>query len=146
MLANTRRFPFADPRPGSIKLPYVPMILTYQGRSVSISGLLDTGATVNVLPYDLGIELGAVWEQQPAPLRLTGNLGGYEARNLIVSATVEPFAPVKLVFAWTHHRHVPVILGQMNFFLEFDVCFFGSQSVFDIAPKQKRDYKEKGFA
>jgi hypothetical protein len=115
------------------------MILTYQGLSGSISGLLDIGATVNVLPYDLGIELGAVWEQQPAPVRLTGNLGGYDARSLIVSATVESFTPVKLVFAWTQARHVPVILGQMNFFLEFDVYFFGSQGVFELAPKQKRE-------
>ena len=139
MQANRRRLPFADPRPGSIKLPFLPMILTYQGRSVSISGLLDTGATVNVLPYDLGMALGAVWEQLPTSVQLTGNLGGYEARSLIVSATVEPFTPVKLVFAWTQHRHVPVILGQMNFFREFDVYFFGSQSVFEIAPKQERD-------
>ncbi|GAK58775.1 hypothetical protein U27_05750 [Candidatus Vecturithrix granuli] len=139
MQTNTRRFPFTDPRPGSIKLPFLPMLLTYQGRSVSVSGLLDTGATVNVLPYDLGIQLGAVWDRLPAPVRLTGNLGGYEARSLIVSATVEPFAPVKLVFAWTQHRHVPVILGQMNFFREFDVYFFGSQTIFEIAPKQQPD-------
>ena len=26
--------------------------------------MLDSGATVNVLPYDLGVQSGAVWEQQ----------------------------------------------------------------------------------
>lgn len=139
MPTNARQFPFADPRPGSIQLPYVPIMLAYQGRSCSVLGLLDTGATVNVLPYNIGITLGVVWEQQPVPTRLTGNLGGYEARSVIVSAAIEPFAPVKLVFAWTQHRQVPVILGQMNFFREFDVYFFGSQAVFEIAPKQEPD-------
>lgn len=137
MRTTARRFPFADPRPGTIQLPYVPIMLSYQGRSLSVVGLLDTGATVNVLPYDLGIKLGIVWEQQSVPTRLTGNLGGYEARSVIVSATIEPFAPVKLVFAWTQYRQVPLILGQMNFFREFDVYFFGSQTVFEIVPKQK---------
>ena len=139
MPANRQRLPFADPRIGSIKLPFLPLVLAYQGQSVSVTGLLDTGATVNVLPYDLGIQLGAVWDQFPVSVRLTGNLGGYEARSLIVSATVQPFAPVKLVFAWTQHRQVPVILGQMNFFREFDVYFFGSQTVFEIVPKQEPD-------
>jgi hypothetical protein len=26
--------------------------------------LLDTGASVNVLPYEVGLQLGAVWENQ----------------------------------------------------------------------------------
>jgi hypothetical protein len=30
---------------------------------------------------------------------------------------------------------VPVIFGQMNFFLEFDVCFYRSQGVFDVRLK-----------
>ncbi|MEH2216266.1 MAG: hypothetical protein V7K72_03830 [Nostoc sp.] len=40
-------------------LPYLPLILTYENRSVSVSGLLDTGSTVNVLPYEIGLRLGA---------------------------------------------------------------------------------------
>jgi len=35
-------------------LPYLPLTLNYQDTSLSVSGLLDTGATVNVLPYDIG--------------------------------------------------------------------------------------------
>lgn len=44
--------------------PYLPLTLIYQQSSAIASGLLDTGASVNVLPYPVGVELGYVWEQQ----------------------------------------------------------------------------------
>jgi hypothetical protein len=99
---------------------------------------MDTGAAVNVLPYRIGLRLGAVWERQPTPVQLTGNLSQHEARVLIVSAAVGEFPPVRLAFAWTRADNIPLILGQVNFFLEFDVCFFRSQNVFDVKPKNSR--------
>lgn len=90
---------------------------------------------VNVLPYGVGIDLGAVWDQQTTALRLTGNLARFEARALVVSANVGAFAPVQLVFAWTQAPDVPVLLGQVNFFMEFDVCFSRSRLAFEIRPK-----------
>jgi hypothetical protein len=77
-------------------LAYLPLTLSHQGTSLSVSGLLDTGATANVAE----------------------------------------FPPVRLAFAWTQARDVPLILGQANFFLEFDVCFFRSRMMFEIAPKE----------
>jgi hypothetical protein len=48
-----------DPNMGALStLPYLPLTLTYQNRSLNISGLLDTGASVNVLPYEVGLRLG----------------------------------------------------------------------------------------
>ena len=90
MMHDSERYPFipADSTLGEASLqPYLPLTLTYQGRLVSTSGLLDTGSTVNVLPYQVGADLGAIWEQQMTPLQLTGNLARYEARALVVSAT-----------------------------------------------------------
>ncbi|MEL6320047.1 MAG: retroviral-like aspartic protease, partial [Cyanobacteria bacterium J06626_14] len=43
-------------------LPQLNLSLTYQGVSTEVLALLDTGASVNVLPYRVGIQLGAVWE------------------------------------------------------------------------------------
>ena len=139
MTVEAQRFSFTeiDKSLGAASsLPYLPFTLSYQDTSLSVSGLLDTGATVNVLPYDIGRQLGAVWDQQTTPVHLTGNLARLEARALIVSATVGEFAPVRLAFAWTRANNVPLILGQVNFFLEFDVCFFRSQKVFEIKPKE----------
>ncbi len=139
MLAKARRFPFTESEKSlgvASNLPYLPLVLSYRGTSLSVSGLLDTGATVNVLPYDIGRQLGAVWDQQTTPVHLTGNLARFEARVLIVSTTVGKFAPVRIAFAWTRANNVPLILGQVNFFLEFDVCFFRSQKIFEVRPKE----------
>lgn len=137
-MADALQFPFTIMNQAlgdTSSLPLLPLTLTHQQRDLSSMGLLDTGAMVNVLPYQVGLQLGAVWEQQTIPVRLTGNLARYEARGLIVSAIVASFATVRLAFAWAATNDVPIILGQTNFFREFDVCFFRSRSIFEIKPK-----------
>jgi len=115
-------------------LPQLPISLTYRGLSVEVLALLDTGASVNVLPYRVGIQLGATWEEQTTSVILAGNLASVEARGLLVSAQIGDFDPVRLVFAWSLSDDVPLLLGRMNFFLEFDVCFYRSQLVFEVRP------------
>jgi hypothetical protein len=136
--SEPRRYPFksADSRFGEASLrPMLPLNLRYKQRSLEAEGLLDTGAMVNVLPYQLGTELGAQWDEQTVPVRLTGNLAQYEARVLLLSATVEMFPTVQLAFVWTQSPEAPLLLGQVNFFLEFDVCFYRSQLAFEVRPK-----------
>jgi hypothetical protein len=116
-------------------VPKMPLILTYRNSSIDILALLDTGASVNVLPYSLGIQLGAVWEEQTMAVTLAGNLASIEARGLLVSARIAELDPVRLVFAWSRSDNVPLLLGRMNFFLEFDVCFYRSQLIFEVRPK-----------
>ena len=118
-------------------MPILPLTLEYNGANLEASGLLDTGATVNVLPYRFGLELGADWEEQTTLLRLSGNLANYEARGLILTAKVADFAPVRLAFAWSKSDNVPVLLGQVNFFVEFDVCFYGARKIFEVTEKLK---------
>lgn len=124
----------ADNLPTSL-MPRLPMLLSRGDHSVEVTGLLDTGAAVSVLPYRVGLALGAVWEDQTIPVSLVGSLGQFEARALMVMAShpqITGDADVPLVFAWTQAENVPVIFGQMNFFLEFDVCFYRSQSMFEV--------------
>ena len=116
-------------------MPLLPLTLSHGKREVTVSGLLDTGAAVNVLPYSLGEQLGFVWEQQKTAIVLSGNLARLPARGIVVSATIAPFTPVRLAFAWTHTDNVRLLLGQANFFMEFDVCFFRSRSEFELKPK-----------
>jgi hypothetical protein len=121
-------FPFLDHEP----LPKIPVALSFQGSAVSAEALLDSGATINVLPYDLGLQLGAVWEQQTLRLPLAGNLASVEARGVFVSVQVGNLDVVRLAFAWTASSQVPLILGQTNFFQEFDVCFIRSQQTIEV--------------
>jgi hypothetical protein len=116
-------------------LPRLPLSLTYRDTSMEVVALLDTGASVNVLPYSLGVQLGAIWEEQTTSVILAGNLAAVEARGLLVSAQISDFAPVRLVFAWSASDDAPFLLGRMNFFLQFDVCFYRSQLTFEVRPK-----------
>lgn len=119
-------------------MPRLALTLNHGQRSVDVIGLLDTGAAVNVLPYSSGLALGADWLQQTVSVPLTGSLGRVEARALVVWAShpqLTHHGPVRLVFAWTQVEDVPVIFGQANFFLEFDVCFFRAQVAFEVRTK-----------
>jgi hypothetical protein len=121
------RFPYtaARTRNGEALLrPQVPVVLTYGGNSVEAVGLLDSGADVNVLPYRAGADLGAAWSDALPLVHLSGNLARVEARGIILDAAIGEFPPVRLAFAWTRAEDVPLFLGQVNFFAEFDVCFF----------------------
>ncbi|NCC36505.1 MAG: retroviral-like aspartic protease [Chloroflexia bacterium] len=138
-MMTAARFPYiaSDPtRPDSSLMPSVPLLLTHDQRTMTFMGLLDSGATVNVLPYHIGVALGLVWEQHPIPVQLTGNLAQAPARAVVLHGTITPFAPVRLAFAWTQLNEVPLLLGQVNFFLAFDVCFFRTQAIIELRPKQ----------
>ncbi len=139
-MISAKQFPYisADATLGEAAFrAYMPITLTHQQSSTTASALLDTGATVNVLPYGLGLELGYAWERQTTTLNLTGNLAQYEARVVVLQASIGQFEPTQLVFAWTQAVQVPLILGQVNFFMEFDVCFYRSQLYFAVSPKKK---------
>jgi hypothetical protein len=97
--------------------------------------LVDSGSDVNVLPWSVGNALGATWDLRKATLRLGGTLAGTPAMPLLVMARIADFAPVRLAFAWCRTEAVPVVLGQTNFFMELDVCFFRSRSEFSVVPK-----------
>jgi hypothetical protein len=84
--------------------PMLPLTLTYRGQSRSVSGLADTGADVNVLPFHIGIELGAVWDDYSTLVGLSGNLANYEARGILLSANIGEFPQSQLVFAWTQEK------------------------------------------
>jgi hypothetical protein len=116
-------------------LPQLPLSLTYRNSSLNVSALLDTGASVNVLPYSLGVQMGATWEEQTTSVSLSGNLATVEARGLLLTAYIGNFEPARLVFAWSLSDDVPLLLGRMNFFLEFDVCFYRSQLILEVRPK-----------
>ena len=138
-MRNSQRFPFIERRNKAGQpnfFPCVPITLGYRDSVWEFFGLLDTGSSLNVLPYDVGLELGAVWEEQNLSIALASNLAPVEARGLAVVGQVGNFPPVRLAFAWAKSNDPPIILGQLNFFTEFDVCFYGSQLAFELSPKR----------
>lgn len=114
--------------------PMLPLTLVGQ-QTVVTSGLVDSGASINVLPFSIGAQLGLDWNAQTKAVELSGNLALVEARVVVVTMIIGRFAPVRQAFSWAKTDAVPVILGQVNFFMEFDVCFFRSRQIFEIRAK-----------
>jgi hypothetical protein len=59
MINNPARYSFisTDSTLGEASFkPFLPLTLNYKEKSQSVIGLLDTGAMVNVLHYQLGVE------------------------------------------------------------------------------------------
>lgn len=125
-MLNSQRFLFIENRDvfGDIDaVPILPLTLSYQNSVVNVSGLLDTKASINVLPYSVGIQLEAAWEELTTSVQLAGNLATVEAKGLILSAQIASFAPVRLVFAWSFTDDLPLLLGRMNIFLGIRCLF-----------------------
>ncbi|MBM3878501.1 MAG: hypothetical protein FJ387_02110 [Verrucomicrobia bacterium] len=115
--------------------PLLPLVLSLGAKELATEALLDRGAEVNVLPWRLGEALGARWDDRKTTLRLAGALAGTPGMPLLLLGRFADVAPVRLAFAWCRTDDVPLILGQTNFFMEFDICFFRSRQEFSVVPK-----------
>ena len=128
-------FPYQTvPGPVPILRPLVPIVLARGSRSLSELGLVDSGADACVLPYSMGLRLSLDWNTQPALPSPGGVVGNTPGRGAMLEATIQPFPPVRLGFLWLQRDDLPLILGQANFFMEFDVCFFRARGVFQLQP------------
>lgn len=120
---------------GPALLPLLPIRLSFFGRTLAVDGLVDSGASVNVLPFTLGQQLGLDWDRLPDGGPLGGALSVVNTRAVVLTAEIGPFPRVRLPFLWAHVPLPRLILGQFNFFLEFDVCFFAPRGEFTVAPR-----------
>lgn len=65
MIPQAEQYPFVETNPqvgAASLLPLLPLTLALGERALSGMGLLDTAAAVNVLPYRIVQQRGAVWE------------------------------------------------------------------------------------
>jgi hypothetical protein len=133
LMPDHHRFSYTLIRSGALTVLRPLLTFSLQGQNtLQVQGLLDTGADVNILPYSVGTALGLIWEDHPVVASPSGNLASYLARGVVLKAVVADLKPVRLAFAWSQADHIPLILGQLNFFQEFDICFFRSQSAFEL--------------
>ena len=130
------QFPFTtvgdDPR---TSMPRLPLELSYGAQTVRIAGVVDSGASVSVLPYRVGSALGAAWDELEDLGPLAGNLSSSTTRALIVSAKILGLTGetgVELLFAWAESDSLPVLLGQIDFFMKYNVCIYRSQNYFEV--------------
>jgi hypothetical protein len=134
-MSAAEQFLYCDRNPpsgGLDLMPDLPIALRHLANAVSGVGLVDSGASISVLPYSLGIQLGFDWNAQKAAITLGGTLAGVAARGIVVEAVVGQLSPVRLALAWAQSDQVPFLLGQFNFFEVFDVLFSRSRKTFEL--------------
>ncbi len=84
--------------------PMVDIHLFYAGTDITVSALVDSGADFSVLPYEVGLRLGFVWEEQRLPVPLGGMLKGVPAAGVLVRGEIPGLPEKALVFAWLRHH------------------------------------------
>jgi hypothetical protein len=123
-----------DRRPTTL-MPRLPLNLIHGRNIVEVIGLVASGSPINLMPYSIGRALELDWAQHTTRVPLGGDWARFEARAVIVGAShmqITHARSVRLVFAWINTDSIPILLGQMNFFMEFEVTFYRSQGMFDV--------------
>jgi hypothetical protein len=134
---SLQRFPYTPIPPFSGGMPVLDVRFTHAACSLVTPALVDSGAAMNLLPFECGEQLGFVWSEQRLALPMGGLLPDAKAFAVPVTLHLNPFPPIDLAFAWTNvsHERLRVLLGQINFFQHFQVTFTAYEQHFDITPK-----------
>lgn len=134
---SSQRFPYKPHPQFPVGIPLVNIQLSHNATTITVPAVVDSGAALNILPYDIGRLLNLNWDNQTYSLDLGGILIGTQAYAVLLQAKIESFPAFKLAFAWINKpsTEVRVLLGQVNFFQEFDIHFYGHQKAFEIALK-----------
>ncbi|MEM7111516.1 MAG: hypothetical protein AAF614_03735 [Chloroflexota bacterium] len=133
-----QRFSYTPHPSLPLGLPLLDIRLHTSTGSTVASALVDSGAALNILPFDVGLACGLVWEEQTFPLNLGGILKGAQAYAVLLQTEIIGLPPHKLAFAWVNKpaSQVRVLLGQVNFFQLFNVHFYGHEKAFVIETRE----------
>lgn len=133
-MSRIARFPYAESSP-RVRMPYIDLLIDSGVIAVRVKALIDSGAMVNVIPKQVGERLNLNWEEGE-DVTLGGNLGKAPARAFFLNCTVQGLEVTQLELNWSMLEDVPVILGQFDFFQNFDVCFSYSENEISVRPKR----------
>lgn len=131
------RFPFVSLGTGLSPFdlaPLLPARLARNGVGIDAVGLVDSGATISVVPFDVGARFGEDWNKLPRELTLGGASSGVPAKLLALEMTFGAIGPVTQLFAWSSSNAQPVIFGRVSFFLDFDILFYRARGYFEVQP------------
>ncbi len=83
------KYSVTDPSQNELdSLPRLTLTPSCNTRQVDVVGLVDSGATINVLPYEIGVHLKETWDDRKANIKLAGNMGRFPAMPLAVMAKI----------------------------------------------------------
>jgi hypothetical protein len=112
----------------------IPLTLELGAVRAKVVAVLEPGAAYGVLPRSVGRRLGATWSRHTIPVLVPGRRDPVQAIPLTVTGFVASFPAVPLAFAWASSDRVPVVLGQISFLHQFDVCLHHGRSHVEVRP------------
>ncbi len=117
--------------------PLVDIQLYHAEHEIIVPVLVDSGADISIMPYEIGLELGFIWNEQTYPIDLGGIMRGVPAFAVLVRGEIAGLPEKALVFAWAqkHRSECRFVVGQMNFFQQYEVTFRGYENTFEISAK-----------
>ena len=110
----------------------LPIQLKSTSHTISELALVDSGAALSVLPFDLGLQLGLDWNDAVIGSGLGNRIKPADSRFVFLDLIVESFQPFKNIFLWVNTNEIRLILGQANFLAHFDVLLSARKQEFTI--------------
>jgi hypothetical protein len=128
---NSKSFPYQKVT-RFVAFPMLPMQLQSKDQAFEEIALVDSGAEMSVLPYDMGLRLGLDWEKAQMGTGLAGRVKPEDSRFVFIDLSVESFKPFKNIFLWVKMNNMRLIVGQANFLAHFDVLLSARKQEFTL--------------
>jgi hypothetical protein len=113
-------------------LPFLELTLSDGQNQIVRHGLVDSGATPNLLPYSDGLALGLPWAGRQ--VKLSGTVAPIENCTVDLTVKVAHYPAFVCPFTWVRSDEHRLLLGQYGLFQLFDITFHGSRKMFQISP------------
>ena len=111
-------------------MPMLPIRLEQNGHGFDAIALLDSGASVSILPHSMGLALGFQWDKARKGISIGGAYSSQNTRVVTFWVIVPECQRKAISFVWIPDDHARLILGQATFFHLFEVCFAGAKQEF----------------
>lgn len=111
---------------GTIWVPTVTVEIKYQESSLSCEMLVDAGAYLSMIPYQVGIELGLTISNDE--VMEAGGAGGASIPHVVKEVELQIGAySIQSRIGWALTDEIPLLLGRLDVFDEFDIEFSQSR-------------------
>ncbi len=128
---KSRVFPYQKVARLSV-FPMLPLQLQAKNKTVNEIALLDSGAAMSVMPFELGVRLGLDWDTSLKGSGLGNLVKPEDSRLVFLDVLIDPFKPFKNVFVWINTDDVRFVVGQANFLAHFDVLLCARKQEFTL--------------
>lgn len=111
---------------GAIWVPTATVGIKYGKLSLSCEMLVDTGAYLSMVPYQIGMELGLTISEDE--ILEAGGVGGASIPHIVKEVELQIGEnSIHIRIGWALTDEVPLLLGRLDVFDEFDIEFSQSR-------------------